>query len=112
MRSKIISAIGAGALFLVLGCGTTSGTRTMTSIEREAVDVPARFEAPAGVDSSGKACKSPLTDPRNGTKIILKTSFSEGMGDYVVPAGMYGVGDRELLRINCATGEVVGVVRR
>lgn len=85
----------------------------MTSVVRAAVDVPDRFEAPANTKLGSNSCKSPLTDPEDGTKIILQTSFGEeGLGDYVVPQGKYGVKSGELLRINCATGEVVGIVKR
>lgn len=34
------------------------------------------------------------------------------LGDYEVPEGRYGVQQGELLRIECNTGEVVGIVRR
>ena len=100
-------------LLLLLSCGTSSATRSMTSIERQAVDVPDRFEAPTGVERTSNACISPLTDPRDGTTIRMITSFSgEEVGDYSVPAGRYGVEENELLRINCRTGEVLGIVRR
>jgi hypothetical protein len=51
-----------------------------------------------------------LIDKRDGTEIVLVSSAS-GMGNYRVPEGRYGVQKGELLRINCATGEVLGVVR-
>ena len=100
-------------LLLFLGCGTTSGTRSMRSVERQATDVPVRFEAPAGVTMGDNSCSSPLTDPRDGTSIRMVAAFGgEGVGDYEVPAGKYGVEKNELLRINCQTGEVLGIVRR
>lgn len=113
MRKQISSAIGAVMLLLLLSCGSTAGTRTMNSVERQATDFPARFDAPQGVTLGSNTCASPLTDPRDGTKITMHSSFgNEGVGDYVVPVGRYGVGDGELLRINCRTGEVLGIVRR
>lgn len=115
MKNKITSAIGAGMLLLLLGCGTTpnTGTRSMTSIERQASDVPARFEAPSGVERTSNACVTPLTDPRDGTTIKLITSFGDKeVGDYSVPPGRYGVEENELLRINCRTGDIMGIVRR
>ncbi|SOC80191.1 hypothetical protein SAMN06296241_1736 [Salinimicrobium sediminis] len=113
MKSKITTAMGACLLLLLLSCGTTSSTRSMKSIERQAMDVPDRFEAPAGVERTSNACISPLTDPRDGTTIKMVTSFSgEEVGDYSVPAGKYGVEANELLRINCRTGEVLGIVKR
>jgi hypothetical protein len=85
----------------------------MTKDVRMATDVPERFESPAGTSMGNSACLSPLTDPRDGTTIIMQTSFGkEGVGDYVVPGGKYGVENGELLRINCATGEVVGIVKK
>lgn len=100
-------------LLLLLSCGTTSGTRSKTAIKRPAVDVPERFEAPTGVERTSNACVSPLTDPRDGTTIKMVSSFGgEEVGDYSVPAGRYGVEENELLRINCRTGEVLGIVRR
>lgn len=113
MRRKITSAMGALILVLLLGYGTTSETRSVRSILRPATDVPERFEAPAGVAFRNNTCVGPLTDPRTGAKIIMQASFGEeGFGDYVVPSGLSGVGDRELLRINCRTGEVLGIVKR
>jgi hypothetical protein len=32
--------------------------------------------------------------------------------DYSVPAGRYGVGSNELLRLDCNTGIPIGIVRR
>lgn len=113
MKSKITNAMAASLLLLLLSCGTTSTTRSMTSVERPAVDVPDRFEAPTGIERTSNACIGPLTDPRDGTTIKMVTSFGgEEVGDYSVPAGRYGVEENELLRINCRTGEVLGIVRR
>lgn len=33
-------------------------------------------------------------------------------GDYQPSSSRYGVRDGELLRINCATGQAIGIVRR
>lgn len=100
-------------LLLLLSCGTTTSTRSMTPVERQAEDVPERFEAAAGINRTNNACVSPLVDPRDGTTIRIHSSFgAEEVGDYSVPEGMYGVGENELLRINCRTGEVLGIVRR
>lgn len=35
-----------------------------------------------------------------------------GIGDYQVPQGRYGVGAREVLRLDCNTGRVLGIARR
>lgn len=115
MRNKITIAISALMLLFLVSCGTTpnTGTRSMTSIERQASDVPARFEAPIGIERTSNACVTPLTDPRDGTTIKLITSFGDQeVGDYEVPPGRYGVEENELLRINCRTGDIMGIVRR
>ncbi|MEG9326762.1 hypothetical protein SAMN04488034_102460 [Salinimicrobium catena] len=105
MRSIIL------VLFVLLvGCGTTSNSFNSQEVMRDATDIPAYFENPAAVPGE-KVCKSPLIDPRDGTKIsFLRASWP--MADYEVPKGKYGVGSSELLRVNCESGEVVGIVKR
>ncbi|HWA17170.1 MAG TPA: hypothetical protein VG817_12095 [Gemmatimonadales bacterium] len=103
-------------LGLVTGCFSNnipSGYRGRT-----AENAPPRFETSSNVARiapadtlPGSGCLSPLHDPRDGTKLILYRSY-EGIGDYEVPDGKYGVGRRELLRIDCNTGEVRGIVGR
>lgn len=56
-------------------------------------------------------CRSPMVDPRDGTRLRM-VAAAEGMGDYAVPEGRYGLAAGEYLRIECATGVPVGVVRR
>lgn len=58
----------------------------------------------------GSGCRNPMVDPRDGTRLLLVRS-AEGRGDYEVPAGRYGVGKQELLRLECETGRVLGIVR-
>ena len=105
MRSIIL------VLFVLLvGCGTTSNSFTSQEVVRNATDTPAYFENPAAVPGE-KICKSPLIDPRDGTEIsFLRASWP--MADYEVPSGKYGVRGTELLRVNCESGEVVGIVKR
>lgn len=98
----------AGIFFLLLGC---SGSRTGDVMVRTAEDLPARFETPAGTSWGGNSCKNPIVDPVDGTELILVQS-SAGLGDYSVENGKYGVGRGEFLRINCTTGEVIGIVKR
>lgn len=82
------------------------------------VSVPAQF-TPAdpthlatGADTTkGAGCISPLVDPATGTRLVLHRSDS-GIGDYQAPSGAYGIPDGKLIRIDCNTGRVVGVVRR
>lgn len=60
---------------------------------------------------SGQDCRNPMVDPRDGARLGLGRSAA-GNGDYEVPKGGYGLRDDELLRRDCGSGRVVGVVRR
>lgn len=107
-NGKLLCA--ALAFFFLVSCGTTSNSFTQEEVLRNATDTPAYFESPVKVPGE-RICKSPLTDPRDGTKIsFLRASWP--MADYEVPRGKYGVKGTELLRVNCETGEVVGIVKR
>lgn len=83
---------------------------------RAAADVPARFvlqgtDAAAAPDTlPGNACLSPMVDPRDGTEVRIHSAHGGRIGDYRVPSGRYGVGAGEVLRLNCNTGEVIGIV--
>lgn len=59
----------------------------------------------------GEGCHSPMVDPKDGTKLTLVRS-SNGMGDYEVPEGRYGVAKGQLLRLDCSNGRPMGVVKR
>ena len=59
----------------------------------------------------GEGCRNPLLDPSTGTALTLVRS-ADGMGDYSVPKGLYGLKSNELLRVECATGVPIGVVTR
>lgn len=102
LRSLLVLTV-AGTL---AACASMRGDPTDESA-RTATDVPARFEGIA----PGPGCRSPLTDPRDGTTLRLARSTSN-RGDYEVPEGRYGVRAGELLRVDCETGEVIGIVTR
>jgi hypothetical protein len=112
MRTKFFNSCSVLVLFILMGCGSSNVQRSMTAVLRPAVDAPVMFESSERITSQENSCKSPLIDPRDDTRLLMVTSFKEGVADYEVPDGKYGVGERELLRVNCATGEVVGIVRR
>jgi hypothetical protein len=57
-------------------------------------------------------CLTPLRDPRTGTRIALVRSWKGTLGDYAVDPPRYGVAAGELLRINCKSGGIVGIVPR
>ena len=94
------------------------GSFPLDSSVRPAEGLPARFEpvapatriAPADT-IAGAACTSPFRDPRDGTLLRMERAISP-RADYVVPAGHYGVGRDELLRLDCNTGIAIGIVRR
>jgi hypothetical protein len=60
---------------------------------------------------AGGGCISPLADPVTGIQIVLIRSES-GLGDYLAPSGSYGIRDGQLIRLDCDTGRVLGIVRR
>lgn len=84
---------------------------------RRATRAPARFEPrdralrlTPGDTIAGPGCVSPMVDPRDGTEV--RFIYSTSYGDYEVPRGRYGAGAGELLRLECNTGNVIGLVRR
>jgi len=93
-------------------CNTV--TSYPTAVSRPAQDAPDRFVHADSSAISGTpgaaACTSPIVDPRTGTRLTMVRSY-QGSGDYSVPANRYGVGTGELLRVDCANGEPLGIVR-
>ena len=56
----------------------------------------------------GPACRNPMADPRDGTRLTLVRS-NAGFGDYqLVGQRRYGLEGNQLLRINCSDGRPVG----
>lgn len=96
-------------LLLTTACGSSNTTAQL--ISRAPVDVPEAFVPKEGIVFDADSCKSPLVDPRNGTEIMIIRSHAS-YGDYLGPNGRYGLKRKELLRINCRTGEVIGIVKR
>jgi hypothetical protein len=97
------------ALAFLLGCASTGAMKP-------AVDAPTHFlmRAPDGTavePTPGGTCHNPMIDPRDGAALILVRSAG-GHGDYQVPVARYGVRKGELLRLECGTGLVVGIVKR
>ena len=107
------------AAITVAACSVGGGGSRRSVIESPApVTAPPRFVpldstkviAPADT-LFGDGCLSPLADPVTGIQIILIRSES-GLGDYLAPSGSYGITDGQLLRLDCNTGRVLGIVRR
>lgn len=106
-------------LFLVAllgGCTGSSHTLESRSILRAAEDAPDEFlvgfpnSTATETPSPGGACRNPMVDPRDGTRLTLIRS-SNGRGEYEA-AGRYGLAAGELLRLDCGTGSPLGIVRR
>ena len=86
-----------------------------SAIIRPGTDLPDHFlvatEFGASEPDTTGTCHSPMIDPRDDSSLILFRS-AEGEGDYAVENGRYGVGPKEFLRIDCATGKPLGIVKR
>lgn len=105
--------VGCSSIGCALGGASTYPEGAPAS---KAVDVPERFVSEdlpgsAAVTDTlpGPGCRSPLIDPRDGTRLQMVNS-QQRVGDYAAPEGRYGVGAGELLRVECNTGRVVGIV--
>jgi hypothetical protein len=110
-RARYLAAITVIGLGLA-GC-VTAGSSWSGRELRPADNVPSSFATEDGV-MPVQTCRTLLLDPRDNTRIRLLRSATLGtsyQGDYEVPPGRYGVGENELLRIDCETGQVLGIVR-
>lgn len=105
-------ALAAAAVIAAAACSTTMNYPT--AVLRPAQDAPERFvradSSPITGTAGAATCFSPIVDPRSGARLTLTRSY-QGSGDYSVPAGSYGTAAGELLRVGCASGQPVGVVR-
>jgi hypothetical protein len=110
MRARVLVAV----LILAAsgGCSTMKESLKTTPdrIDRPATDTPDMFVREDGRPNAGTPCLATLIDPRDKSTVQLVRSVPT-QGDYRVAAGKYGVADTELLRIDCATGRTVGIVR-
>ena len=101
---------GVFACFLLGACASTSWpTESDSSVVTDTPDHFLVVGAATGAASepSGTACRSPLTDPRDGTRLTLVRS-NAGLGDYQPDNPRYGLAANQLLRINCSDGRPVG----
>ncbi|QED37022.1 hypothetical protein FK178_04550 [Antarcticibacterium arcticum] len=108
MKTKVITFTCVILVSILLGCGTT-GPIEGESIIRTATNTPERFEIPSGT-TWDETCKNPIIDPMDGAELILVESGG-GFGNYRPVRLKYGLTRGELLRINCRTGAVVGIVK-
>jgi hypothetical protein len=105
----------AAVAFITLAgaCSTgTGGSSLSTAPQPLPPGVPTRF-VPADSTKSlpASGCLSPLKDPQSGTTIIMVRA-DNGVGDYLAPSGAFHIPDGKVLRLECSTGEVLGLVRR
>lgn len=111
MRARV----AAGVLILAAsgGCATVKDTLKTTpeAIERPATDLPGTFLRADGLPNLGTVCLASLVDPQDKSTLTLVRVLRNSQGDYRVAAGKYGVGENELLRVDCATARPMGVAR-
>jgi len=111
MRVRVL----AGMLILAVsgGCATMNDAlKTVPeSIDRPATGTPATFVREDGMANVNTTCRSVLLDLNDKTTIQLVRVLRDKQGDYRVPAGKYGVGENELLRVDCATARPSGIVK-
>ena len=108
-----LGILGVLLVAILLAAGCVTG-QTVDQV-MPASDLPERFMVvedgkmrPARAD---EGCRNPMADPRTGTRIELYRS-SAAQGDYSVAEGAYGADRGWLLRIDCVSGEAIGLVRR
>ena len=115
----VVSGVAlAVSLLLISACGQNSSTGLPGAAPlRAGTDLPVQFEPPAGFGRlsptdtiSGNACLSPMHDPRDNIEIKMVRA-ANGQADYTVPDGHYGVGQHQLLRLDCNTGRPLGIVK-
>ncbi|HEU4698917.1 MAG TPA: hypothetical protein VFS40_07050 [Gemmatimonadales bacterium] len=120
LRAAVLRAAVLGAAVLGAACGGASFPSDSAAVAPS--DVPAAFvrdtaaAPPAGADTAvvtgPPLCHTPMIDPRDGTRLRLVESLA-GRGDYLVPMpNRYGAGPEQFLRLECASGRVIGLVPR
>ena len=103
-------SIAVSASLLLASCASTGWpTEADSAVVSGTPDHFLVVEAATGATSepSGPACRSPMTDPRDGTRLTLVRS-NAGFGDYQPDTQRYGLVGNQLLRINCSNGRPVG----
>lgn len=109
MKTTIRNLFTVLLFTLLLNCSTSS-YGIQNEILREAEDTPELFFPSDGLTLDQNSCKNPMIDFRDGTQITLASAFN-GIGNYHVPEGKYGVRKGELLRLDCSNGKVLGIVK-
>ena len=111
-RAVVPVRVVAAALLLLPAASCATGPARIVA---PGADLPERFvvwsqeEGRARPGTDRDRCRSPLVDPRDGTRLLMVRSTVES-ADYRVPPGRYGVGPGQLLRVECGSGRPLGVV--
>jgi|SRR5690606_21472841 len=98
------------AIVTFISCGP-SRTSQASGVVRPVPDAPESFSSPFATSPDDPECQSRLIDPVGQVELILVQSLGE-VGHYLAPPGKYGMAADELLRIECRTGKLIGVVRK
>ena len=113
----VVALLGTSAIASCARTSAMSAERRDTLTVRPASGAPARFEprdaslrVSPGDTLAGPGCLSPMLDPRDGSEV--RFLFSTSYGEYELPVGRYGARPGELLRLECNTGRVIGLVPR
>ena len=99
-------------LLAAMACG--SANTPFNATPRPLAGLPASLTPPAGANDD-TACRSPLTDPADGSRLTLERSWRRdgaSVGDYRTEPGKYGLRDGEFLRVDCRTWQPLGAVPR
>lgn len=105
----------AGLLLGTAACSVGYSTTILDGAARTARDIPDYFVVDPGITrpdedaAYGPRCYNPMLDPRDGRRLRLVRAAND-RGDYEAPAGSYGLALGELLRLECSTGRVIGIV--
>lgn len=115
VRRHLLGLAAAVVIGNLSSCASKQASSTAGSPVRTTVDVPDHFmtDTPTGAAEPGPGddCHNPLIDPRDGTRLTLIRS-ADGRGDYESQPLRYGLKVGELLRVDCASGRAVGIVKR
>ena len=114
VRPRLLPLMDVLVIVSLAGCAAKQAG-THTGSQGSLADVPDHFMTwtPAGPaePQPGGTCTNPLVDPRDETRLTLIRS-AHGRGDYEPEPLHYGLSKGQLLRVDCATGRAVGVVKR
>lgn len=103
----------ASVVFLLASCASVGWPETVDP--SLLTDTPDHFlvvepATGATAEPTGPACRNPLVDPRDGSRLVLVRSMS-GFGDYQPEAPRYGLPVGYLIRVDCNNGRPLGATR-